>query len=412
MRQALVSTFGGYATLLRIRRARRFIIAGFIGRYPISMRALAILLVVLAATGSYAIAGAVSSTVTLTNALTAPLLGRLADVRGQHRVILGTLSVHATSLAALIALALRGAPVWTYFIAAALFGSSALPLGSLVRARWAALLHGTPRLSTAYAFEALNDDIIYLSGPVIVTVLAAAVSPTTGLLVILVFILIGWPWLALQRDTEPTPAPQRERPAAGAVSEPGMRALLVVVFILGAWLGSSNVAMVAFAGEHGRPGAAGVLIGLMVLAGSVAGLLYGGANWRVPLVHRLLATAVVLGAGSLPLLLAGSLWLMGVLALVAGVAITPMLISLYSLLSNLVHKSSVTEGFAWIASLITVGASAGTAASGLLVDRAGSAGALGFLAGCGLLAPMTVLATRRLLEAQPFAAELTAQPRA
>lgn len=405
MRTRFLSTFSPYAELLRIRKARRFVIAGFIGRYPISMRALAVLLLVLATEGSYAVAAAVSSTVTLANALTAPMLGRLADVRSQSLVILTTMSVHVTGAVGLLALARLDAPIWTLFVAAAVFGSSALPLGSLVRARWAVLLRGSPRLQSAYALEALNDDIIYLSGPAIVTMLAANLFPAAGMVVVLAFILVGWPALALQKDTQPPTAFAPDRPRARAVSEPGMRALLVVVSILGAWLGSSNVSMIAFAEEQGNPGVGGVLIGLMILAGSVAGLLYGGTTWQVGLVPRLLGTAVVLGVGSLPLLLADSLWLMGLLALVAGIAITPMLVTMYSLLGNLVHKTSVTEGFAWIASSITVGSSAGTAASGYLVDRIGSTGSLLLVAGCGLVAPLVVLATRRLLARTPFTTE-------
>src|SRR5439155_19132955 len=131
---------------------------------------------VLAAHGSYAWAGAVSSTVTLTNAATAPMLGRLADRRSQSSVTFGSLIVHATGIAGLLLLVQIRAPVWTLFCAAAVFGASALPLGSLVRARWAALLAGTPRVQTAYALEAFNDDLIYLSGPIIVTSMAAAVS--------------------------------------------------------------------------------------------------------------------------------------------------------------------------------------------------------------------------------------------
>src|SRR5205085_1486654 len=129
-------------------------------------------------------------------------------------------------------------------------------------------------------------------------------------------------------------------------------------FVLGVWLGTSNVALVAFAQEHGSPGFGGVLIGLTVLSGSVCGLTYGGITWKVDVVQRLLWIGLVLGLGSLPLLAAHSLWLMAPLALVAGMAISPMLITLYSMLGNLVPKSSITEGFAWFASVITFGISA------------------------------------------------------
>jgi MFS family permease len=386
-----------------MREARGFLIAGFFGRYPISMRALAVLLLVLAAHGSYALAGAVSSTVTLTNAATAPMLGRLADRRSQSSVISGSLIAHAAGIAGLLLLVQLHAPVWTLFVAAAVFGASALPIGSLVRARWAALLAGTPRVQTAYALEAFNDDLIYLSGPIIVTSMAAAVSPKASLVLVLVLVLVGWTGLALQRSTEPKPQLASERPTRSVVAEPGMRALLAITFVLGVWLGASNVSLVAFAQEHGSPGFGGLLIGLTVFSGSVAGLTYGGIRWKAGLVRRLLWISLLLSVGTLPLLLAHSLWLMALFALLAGTAITPMLVTMYSLLSNLVPRSSITEGFAWFASVITLGSSAGLAATGYLVDYAQSFGALLFFAGAGCAAPLLVLVSRSLLERRPFA---------
>lgn len=405
MRRVFRSVFSAYGGLLRLREARGFLVAGFFGRYPISMRALAVLLAVLAEHGSFALAGAVSSTVTLTNAATAPLLGRLSDRHRQGVVIFATLAVHAAGMIGILVLIELNAPIWTLFAAAAVFGASALPLGSLVRARWAALLAGTPKVQTAFALEAFNDDIIYLSGPVIVTMLSAAVSPKATLVLVLVLVLVGWSALALQRGTEPVPHPPSAHMTAKVIAEPGMRALMLITFILGVWLGASNIALVAFAREHHDPGFGGVLIGLTVLAGSVAGLAYGGTTWRISLVQRLQWIAVVLGVSTAPLLLANSLWLMAPLALLAGVAITPMLVTMYSLLSNLVPKTSVTEGFAWFASVITLGISAGIAVSGLLVDRAGSLGALFFFTGTGLVAPLLVLATRNLLARTPFAGQ-------
>jgi MFS family permease len=139
----------------------------------------------------------------------------------------------------------------------------------------------------------------------------------------------------------------------------------------------------------------------MVLGGMVAGLIYGARSWRTDVVRRLLATTVILGVGSVPLLFANSLGWMALLAVVAGVGITPTLISIYSLLETLVSKMAVTEGFSWIACSITVGASVGTAATGYLVDNAGSWGAYLFLAACGAALPVVVAASRRALGSTP-----------
>jgi MFS family permease len=401
MKGALASTARAYTELLGIRRARGFVIAGIVGRFPISMRSLAVLLMVLATSHSYKLAGAVSATVALTSAAAVPALGRLADRRGQSWLLFSALGVHVSGIAVLILATQLRAPVWTYFAGAVLFGGSALPFGSLVRARWAALLHGTPRLTTAYAFEAFVDDVIYVTGPIIVTFLATDLFPAAALLAVLAFVLVGWVSLALQRGTQPEPASRQETPPKTAISEPGMRALVLVCLAMGSWFGASNVALVAFAEERGNPGMGGVLIGATVLGGMIAGLVYGGISWRSGLVPRVFVTGCVLGLGSLLLLIPDSIAWMAPFALVAGIGITPTLIGIYSLLSNVVSKRAVTEGFAWIASSITVGNSAGTATTGYLVDHSGSFGALVFLAGSGLALPVVVIASSRLLSREP-----------
>lgn len=403
MRSGIGKSLRAYRELLAIRGAPQFVIAGMIGRFPISMRALAAMLLVLAVTESYAIAGAVSAVVTLSNAAAVPLLGRLSDRRGQRWLIFTALIVHAAAIIAMVLLARWSAPLWTMVTAAVLFGGSGIPLGSLVRARWAALVGGTPRQATAYALEASIDDIIYLTGPVIVTLLAGYFAPSAGMWTILGMVLVGWIALALQRSTQPPLAPVTDRSRAGAIGEPALRALLLVCLVLGAWLGSSNVALVAFADEQGNRSFGGILIGLTIFGGMIAGLVYGGISWRVPLVRRLIGTAVLLGLGSVPLTFAGSFWWMVPFAVIAGLAITPTLIGIYSVLSNVVPSSSVTEGFAWIASSIAVGSSAGAAMSGWLVERFDSRSALIFMAVAGLVCPLVVAINQRMLGRTPHA---------
>ncbi|GLW30805.1 MFS transporter [Actinoplanes regularis] len=404
MQSGIGKSLRAYRDLLRTPGAPGFVIAGLIGRFPISMRALAAMLMALATTGSYAIAGAVSSVVTLANAATVPALGRLSDRRGQRWLILTTLVVHTGSLIAMVALTEWDAPLWTLFVAAAAFGGSGMPIGSLVRARWATLVGGTPRQATAYALEAFIDDIIYLSGPVIVTLLAGYVAPVAAMLIILAMVVAGWGGLALQKSTQPPVAAPGQGPRRGAIAEPGLRALLLVCVALGAWFGSSNVSLVAFADEEGNRSVGGILIGLTILGGMIAGLLYGGIAWKLPLIRRLLITSAVLGVGTVPLIFVDSLWVMAPFATVAGLAITPTLIGLYSVLSNVVPRSAVTEGFAWIASSIAVGTSAGAAISGSLIERSGSGAAFIFMAAAGLLCPLMVGINLRLLSGTAHAA--------
>ena len=142
-----------------------------------SMRGLGCVLMLVALTGSYGLAGAVTATLMLSQALTDPWLGRLADRRGQRRLLVLALAAHSSGTLLLVLAAQAGAPARTLVPAAALSGAAVLPVGSLVRARWAGLVGGTPALDTAFALESVLDEAVFVVGPVLVTALAVGVAP-------------------------------------------------------------------------------------------------------------------------------------------------------------------------------------------------------------------------------------------
>src|SRR5579859_7313010 len=76
-----------YAEIFRIPRAWRFSVAGIIGRMPMAMAGLGIVLLISASTGRYGVAGSVSAASALGMAACAPQFARLADQYGQGRVL-------------------------------------------------------------------------------------------------------------------------------------------------------------------------------------------------------------------------------------------------------------------------------------------------------------------------------------
>src|SRR5215469_2232231 len=76
-----------YVEIFRIPRTWRFSVAGIIGRMPMSMSSLGIVLLIAASTGRYGVAGSVSAASALGMAACAPQLARLADRYGQGRVL-------------------------------------------------------------------------------------------------------------------------------------------------------------------------------------------------------------------------------------------------------------------------------------------------------------------------------------
>ena len=188
------------------------------------------------------------------------------------------------------------APTWTWFVGAATAGLFAPSIGSLVRARWNHVLGPGPVLQTAFSYESVVDELIFIVGPLLVAVLATQINPQAGLLTALALLAVGSAALAAHRASEPPPAPAHEHGGGSALWFPGMPLLVVVMFFIGGVFGGVEISAVAFADHEGRPELAGPLLACYATGSMLAGLAYGAIHWRVSLTRRLLLGALVMSA--------------------------------------------------------------------------------------------------------------------
>lgn len=348
-----------YATVLALPGARGFVVAGVVGRLPISMLGLGTVVLVERRYGSYGLAGAVSATLVVSVAAAGPPVSRLLDRLGQARVLVPALGVHVAGLVALLVAAQAAAPRWVLFPAAAVAGAASPPLSACVRARWSALLRGRPELKTAFAFESVADEVVFIVGAVLVTTLAVALSPLAGLACALVFVTAGTLAFAAQRSTEPPPTGAARGAGTTAIARPGLRVLVAAFLAVGAIFGALEVAMVAFAEEEGAEGAAGALLALVAGSSLASGLAYGARTWASAPGRRLAVGVAVMAAGIVPVALAATVPQMAGAAVLTGLAISPTLIASYEVVEALVPATALTEGFAWITTALAVGVADG-----------------------------------------------------
>jgi len=388
---------GRYGPLARVPGAMAFSAAAFVARMPISMMGLGTVFLVVAATGSYGLAGAVSATVALTQAAGAPALGRLVDRVGQPRVLLPSVVLHAAGLAALVGLALADAPTWTLFPAAAVYGAAYPSIGSLVRARWAHVVGGTALLPVAYSVESVLDELIFVIGPVLVTALATGVAPAAGLLAALGFAAAGGIALAAQRRTAPPPRPPGGVAHPSALRTPGLRVVAVVAVPLGGVFGAADICVVAFTAERGSPGAAGLVLALLAFGSLLSGLLYGAVRWRAPLHRRFLAATVAVAGATAALPLANSVPVIAVVGVAAGFTFSPTLIAVFGLVEELVPAAALTEGLSWLTTGLGVGIALASTLAGRIIDESGARTALLVAMASGLLTVALALGGLRWL---------------
>jgi MFS family permease len=388
-----------YVDIFRAKGARGFAVAGFVARLPISMLGVGIVLLVSGGTGRFGVAGAVAGTFSFVQAVLAPLLGRLVDRLGQARVAVPGAIVSSGGLIALVVLVLRDAPPETYFVAAAIGGVAMPNIGSLVRARWSSLYTGTPHLHTSYSFESIVDEMIFIVGPPLVTVLTVQVARWSGLATAISCLLVGTLALASQRSTEPAPAPAAgHRAGHSAFGIPGVRVLMAAFIGLGGMFGTVEVTTVAFANEQGRPALAGLLLGLYALGSLLAGLVFGARRPRSPLHRRLVVGLAACALTAVPLTLITDLRLFAAAMVLAGVAISPTLITGFGLAEDLVPADRLTEGLAVEMTGLALGVTLGSALAGLLIDGYGAHRAYLLAVAAGLAATAVAVAGNAQLD--------------
>lgn len=377
--------------------AAAFSAAGFLMRLPISMMGLGIVLLVESRRGSYAVAGGVAAAYALVQAVVQPGLARLVDRVGQRPVLLGALPVEVAGVVALTVTAEEG-PVAVLLMSAGVAGAAYVPVGPLVRARWAFLLRGTPLLHAAYSLESVLDEAIFIAGPVLVTLLATTIDPVAGLLVALVFLTTGTLFLAPQRDTEPPPRVGGDRrTGASAIQVPGVRVLTLTFVAVGGLFGSVEVATVAFADEQGHPSAAAVVLASFAAGSMLAGLAYGAVRWRASLDHRYVLAATCLGVAVTAFPLAPGTTVLAATAFGVGFTISPTLISGFGLVEELVPPAALTEGLTWASTGLGLGVALGSSTAGQVVDAGGARRAFVVTVVSGLLALAVARAGRRWL---------------
>jgi len=389
-----------YLDVLRTPGVARLALFTLIGRLPFAIVGLSIVLLMRRGGYGYGEIGAVLAGESVAIALTAAFVGRLADRAGRTRVILILGGLTTMLLITETVAILVNAPVPILVAFAALQGATIPPISASMRSLWGRLVP-EERVESAYAFDAIQLELVFVIGPLLAAGLATALTPAVGLFLCAGLYLLastGFATAPAARAAPPEEGAGRTR--AGALGSPGIRTLAALGLLTAISFGAIEVAMPAFTEHEGSRAAAGPLLTMWALGSVAGGLWYGSRSWRAPLERRLLVLLAVLALGAAPLAFAGSIAVMAALLLLTGLALAPVATTEYALVERLAPVGTSTEAYSWQIVATAVGFGAGSVLAGVLVERASVPWALGSAAlACGAGFAIGLAARKTLAEA-------------
>ena len=380
--------FSAYTTLFRTPGAMKFSVSALIGRMPISMDSLALIFIVVAVSDSYALAGALSAVASITISIATPFWSRLADRIGQRKMLLRVVPLKILGLSLFIALVMNEAPVWTWFVSIILAELAAINTGGLVRRRWLHVLSPDKSttaedetdkhvVNTAYSYEALMDEIVFIVGPITATACATSIAPAAGLIAGMILMSIGLPLFAMQRATEPPPSPVRVKdPHPPVIGIPIVQAIALATTFTGGFFGAIAITVVGFAESEGQKSYSGLLLGLWASGSAVMAIINGLIKWKTSYAGRFLIFLTALTIFSIPFIFVDSIFGLAIALFFNGFAIAPLIVNAYGVVQEAVPSEQITESFTWVVAGMPLGGAVASALGGWVIETYGAQSAL------------------------------------
>ena len=378
-----VISLARYSALLMQPTLRSTIVASALGRLPIGITGLAILMLAQDRTGSYGSAGVIAACYVAGLACVAPVLGRLIDRYGPRPTLLCCALAFPSALTALVVTLSTPAPLWLAYTLAAAAGACFPPITVCMRTFFRQRLKENALLATAYSLESVLIELIFILGPVLVAIFVALATPAAAVLFAaacgcagtLLFqhspALRQWPILVRSLPVALS-KPYGRASLFGPLAEPGFVPLLVVIVCYASAFGLVEIGTIAFATEAQGPALAGVLLGIMSIGSAAGGLVYGSRSWRLPLARQFSIMLGLMGLGIAPLALLSPVWVFGLWCLAAGVAMAPALIMQSMLVAENSRPEHSTEAFTWSTTGLLAGVGFGLTGGGALLECARS----------------------------------------
>jgi len=355
-----------YLHLFQAPGVTRITVSQLFARLPFGMIAIGVLIHVNVATGSYGVGGLVLACFSVGEAIAGPVSGRLLG-RWGVRPVLGVSTL--VCAIAVIGIAVLPPSPATLVVLGSVAGLSVPPIMPAVRTLYPTLVP-SHLLQSLFAMDTASQEMIWVVGPLLATVLASSVSTEVPLLLASAIMLVGGAWLigspALRRLKIP-----RGSAAFGRALLHGPVALSgIASFTLVSSFCALEVAILARGG--GANAFSGVVIASNALGSMIGGILLGRRTAGRPTVALLLTSVLVFTAVAG---VATSDWMLIVAVFLAGFGFAPAIAAMYFFVSAGLPREDLPEAYGWLSTGSLIGVAVGTAVGGFATDAYGAPGA-------------------------------------
>ncbi|MFF9915285.1 MFS transporter [Streptomyces sp. NPDC013457] len=383
-------------------------VVSFLGRLPTAMCQLGSLILVAETSGSLPTAGLAGGALAAGQTVAGPVIGRLADRRGQRGVVLAASLANAVAVAALVLAALAHAATGWLTALGALAGATVPQVGPLARTRSVALARRSGAddrlVGTVLSFEGTLDEVSFVLGPALVGLAAALTHPAAALLTASALLATCGTAFALHPSARvaeggDTAVTTRTGAAERARLPRSAYALRITMVLQGAMFGASQAGITALTERLGAPAQAGLVYAAMGVMSAAVGLSMAAVPARIGLPTRWRTATAALVVLSVPLLFVDSLVALYAVVVVLGAAYAPHLITVFGLTERTVPATRLAESMAFLTSGIVGGQALALALAGNLAERHGPGAAFTVMVAAAVLCAVLSWSVRTRLPA-------------
>lgn len=356
--------------------------AQLLARFPNGMLSLAYLLHIERIHHSYGAAGLVLAATSVGQAIAGPLTSRWMGVWGMRPVLILTTTVSAVAVGTIALAPTLSVPL--YMVIGFIGGLSTPPVQPAVRTIYPKMVNSR-QLTPLFSLDASAQEVIWVAGPVITTLIATQISTVLAILVALAFLIGGGIWFVSSPEVGRVRIPRSRRNLGVVLAKPAVLLSTISGFLLIAACAAVEAGVVATFGDKGPE--SGIVLALFAVGSLIGGLSLGHVPigpWA--LARRMFAIFIgmALAAASL------NFWWLAAMLFVAGIGIAPALAVMFAIVSASVRFSETAEAYGWVGTGQLIGAALGSAVAGFLIDRFDAPGAFwvaAAFAGFGFLVP-------------------------